>query len=44
MMLFRQGLLVDRSFFCCIDDLDQNEQKVAKKIINLNKAWKKGAM
>lgn len=31
MMLSRQGLVVDRSFFCHIYDLDKNEQKVAKK-------------
>lgn len=31
MMLFRQCLVVDRSFFCHIYDLDQNKQKVATK-------------
>lgn len=41
MMLFRQGLVVDRSFFCHIYDLDQNEQKGGTKYFNLNKAWKK---
>lgn len=31
MMLFRQGLVIDRPYLCHIYDLDQNEQKVAKK-------------